>query len=116
MEDGDRSGVGWEAMLVSSAIFANDLSRDKIEPVLLRGTWQESAPLFLSGIPYTDLSNLATFETNYRHLLQKLTGHVELPPTLGHLPPPIDRDPVEPLRGNATRLNEKDRGFEEGSE
>jgi len=106
-EDGRTSGVGWEAMLLTSAMFANVIPKDKIEPVLMRGKWQESAPLFLLGVPYTDLSVPSQFEVNYRQLLQKLTGHVEAPPPLGQLPLDIEPDQIEPLRGSSPFAYEK---------
>jgi TIR domain len=99
MEDGERiTGTGWESMLVTSSIWANVSNRNKITPVLLRGTWQEAAPDTLIGLPYFDLSNMATFEANYRELLRRLTGQEEKAPMKGAVPE-IAPEPVQPLRG-----------------
>lgn len=99
MEDGRISGVGWEALLVSAAIYAGLVTRDQVVSVLLRGTWQESAPLFLAGGRYTDLSNPSRFEGNYLELLRRLTGHEERAPELGHMSADIDPEPVDPMQG-----------------
>ncbi len=86
MEDGERiTGIGWESMLVTSSIWANVSDRNKITAVLLRVTWKEAAPDVLIGLPYFDLSNAASFEANYRHLLRTLTGQNEPVPPLGCL-------------------------------
>jgi len=105
MEDGEHvSGVGWEGMLVTSALYTEVLGRDRLQPVLLRGTWKQAAPLFLQGIPYIDLSNEEHFEGNYRDLLRKLTGHVESQPSLGQLPSNLSPQSIEPLLfANASR-------------
>jgi hypothetical protein len=99
MEDGQRiSGAGWESMLVTSNIWASRTDRNKIIPVLFRGAWREAAPDVLIGLPYFDLSNMASFETNYRELLRSLTGQNEPIPPLGRLPE-LAAGPIEPLRG-----------------
>lgn len=103
MEDGRLTGVGWEAMLVNSNMFSGCIDRSFLEPVLLRGTWEESSPLFLRGLPYIDLSDIDDFEANYRHLLQKLTGHIESAPALGQLPFDLDPEPIDALRGPIQR-------------
>jgi TIR domain len=101
MEDGKHiSGTGWELMLAASRIWADLDARDKIVPVLLRGTWKEAAPDFVVGLPRFDLSDMAQFEVNYRELLRSLTGQVEHAPPLGPLPQ-IAPEPIEPLRGPA---------------
>ena len=99
MEDGRVTGVGWEAMLVTADVFSMGEGRSKIEPVLLRGAWVDSALLFIQGLPYADLSDPATFEANYRELIRRLTGHTETAPDLGPLPTDIEPEPVDPLRG-----------------
>jgi hypothetical protein len=99
MEDGERiTGTGWESMLVTSSIWANLTDRKKMTPVLLRGTWQEAAPNILIGLPYFDLSDIATFEANYRDLLRSLTDQNEPVPPLGQMPE-ITPEPVIPLQG-----------------
>jgi hypothetical protein len=100
-EEGQRlSGVGWEARLMTGRLLAGYES--KIVTVLARGSWREAAPDFLLGRLYEDLSNPRTFETAYRSLLQRITETGEKPPELGPLPPNLEPDPVEPLRGSGS--------------
>jgi hypothetical protein len=99
MEDGERTtGVGWEAMLMTSSIWANHSDRNKVTAALLLGAWKEAAPDFLIGLPYFDLSCMATFETNYLELLRSLTGQNEPIPSVGPVPE-ITPEPIQPLRG-----------------
>jgi NYN domain len=58
----------------------------------------------LIGLPYFDLSNMATFEANYRELLQNLTGQNEPVPQLGRVPE-IALKPVQPIRGPGGEAN-----------
>lgn len=100
MENGQVSGAGWEAMLITARIFHEGLSLNQIVPALFRGTWKESAPGFLQGLPYEDLTDAVTFEQQYSELLRRLLGHAEPIPSLGKkLPPDIDPEPVPALRG-----------------
>ena len=49
MEDGGPStGSGWESMLLSSAMFAED-ARSKVVTALALGKWSESAPDYMQG-------------------------------------------------------------------
>jgi hypothetical protein len=99
MEDGERTtGSGWEAMLVTSSIWAGIDQRSKVSLAPLRGAWKEAATYFLIGLPYFDLSNSARFEANYRELLRSLSGQREQAPPLGQLPE-IAPKPVPALRG-----------------
>jgi hypothetical protein len=101
MEDGGpSSGSGWESMLLSSAMFTQD-ARSKVVTALARGAWQESAPDYLQGLPYEDLTQ--TDETNlrqaYTSLLQRLTDATEAAPPLGPAHDIPASDPVKPLFG-----------------
>ena len=105
MEDGlPPTGVGWEAMVVTSALWDGRLRREQVEVALLRGSWRDAAPQFLSGTPHTDLSDPASFERQYRDLLRHLADHREAAPPLGQLPADIDPEPVEPLRGTPSHV------------
>jgi hypothetical protein len=99
MEDGHINGAGWEAMLVNAGIYARSGTRDQVVPVLLRGTWRESAPLFLAAVPFIDLSNPSDFEANYLDLLRRLTGHEERAPRPGPLSVGIETELVKPIQG-----------------
>jgi hypothetical protein len=111
MEDGkDVSGSGWEAMLVTSAIWNSHRTRDQIVAVLFQGTWAESSPDFLSALPYIYLTQERQFEANYENLLRKLTDQQEEPPSLGN---PVEFTPINtaPLRILATNGEAIERGL-----
>jgi hypothetical protein len=95
------NGSGWEAMLVTSALWACRREWDQIIPVLFRGAWQQAAPDFLCAFPYIDLTDPLQFEANYLRLRQTLANRCEVAPALGA--PPKFENPVavEPLRGTA---------------
>jgi hypothetical protein len=97
-EDGERStGVGWESRLLGSSKFMT--SQNKALAALGRGSWLDSAPDFLVGQVYCDLSNEATFEANYKTLLKRITGTSEKAPPVGALPANLEETPLAPLRG-----------------
>ena len=100
MEDGETiSGVGWEHLLLTSAIWSGLKDRTQLDIALLRGKWSESAPTFLSSMVYVDLTDESTFEARYRVLLQRMHGRSECAPEVGPLPADIEPRPVEPLQG-----------------
>ncbi len=81
MEDREPvTGVGYESMLIASMIWDNRLRRDQIDVVLLRGSWKESAPNFLSGFYYTDLTDETHYEENYQIMWLRLVGELQGPP------------------------------------
>ncbi len=84
MEDGCPTGSGWEAMLLTSAIWARTKNRAQLEVAILRGSPEEGLPLFLSGWPCIDLTR--DHERNYVDLLRRLTGNQESAPPLGQVP------------------------------
>jgi len=99
MEDGEQvTGVGWEHLLLTSALWSNNKDRKQLDVVLFSGIWSESVPSFLSGMPYIDLTNESTFEAQYRKLLQRLHGRTETAPEVRQAPADLDPLPVQPLR------------------
>jgi TIR domain len=90
------AGVAWEESLLNQQLLASN--REKIVPVLVLGSWPEAAPDFLADRVYQDLSDSRTFETNYRALLQQLTGAGEQLPSLGLLPQEDDAAAPRPNR------------------
>jgi hypothetical protein len=100
MEDNEAiNGVGWESMLLTSAIWAGNKDRKQLDVALLRGTWRASAPDFLAGMVYFDLTVEGTFESEYCRLLQNLYRLTDAP-KVGDRPPGLDPKIVEPLRGS----------------
>ena len=70
----------------------------KVIPVLFEGTWKESAPLFLKGLPYYDLTDTERAADNYLELLRALTGRGATAPPVKTLPANIDPPKVSALR------------------
>lgn len=84
MEDGERStGSGWESMLLGSAMFTQD-ARNKAVTALARGEWTTSAPSFMQGLPYDDLTQLDNTDLRqaYTSLLRRLTNTTEAAPPI----------------------------------
>lgn len=101
MQDGERiTGVGWEHLLFTSALWNAEKDRRTLIATHFRGEWREAAPMFLSAFARFDLRPDQTkFEEEYRELLRRLTGKTEKAPALGTLPSDLDPQPVAPLRG-----------------
>ncbi|GJL49503.1 MAG: hypothetical protein NPIRA01_07300 [Nitrospirales bacterium] len=84
MEDGGGStGSGWESMLLGSAMFTQD-ARNKAVTALARGEWTTSAPSFMQGLPYEDLTRLDNTDLRqaYTLLLRRLTNTTEAAPPI----------------------------------
>jgi len=84
--EGRMGGVGYEGDIMTAEVFAKRNHR-KFIPVLARGSWAESAPAWLSGKDYVDLSDTARYAERYQNLLTTILGTREKPPPLGTLPP-----------------------------
>ncbi len=97
-EGGPSTGSGWESMLLSNAMFTQD-TRSKAIPALARGTWTESAPDYLQGLPYEDLTQVDETQLRraYTALLRSLTGTTETAPPLGSAPDIPAPESVSPL-------------------
>ncbi len=100
MEDGGPStGSGWESMLLSSAMFTQD-ARSKVVTALARGEWNASAPTYMQGLPYEDLT-----QTDKTHLRQAYTSLLRRLTDTTEAAPPVRardiqaRDSVAPLLG-----------------
>lgn len=99
-EDGAHStGSGWEAGLLADQMFADVTTRRKVIAILTRGAWAESAPDFLLGRVYVDLSESASFEERYRDLLRRIVGQLAEAPELGRLPSDLHEPELDALRG-----------------
>ena len=80
-EGGPSTGLEWEDMLLSSAMFTPD-ARRKVVPALARGEWKRSAPSYLQGLPYEDLTHHEQSRRGkaYLSLLGRLTDTEAAPP------------------------------------
>ena len=83
--DGRRGGVGYEGDIMTSEALYTDNDR-KFIPVLRSGSWTESAPTWMRGKKYVDLSNFPNSVVGYDELLKTLLGANEGPPQIG-MPP-----------------------------
>ena len=69
--------MGWEHLLFTSAVWTGAADRAKFVVTLFHGQWRESAPDFLSALPYRDLRLGDDFESKYLNVLRQLTGGTE---------------------------------------
>ncbi len=90
--DGRRGGVGYEGDIMTSEVLYRDNDR-KFIPVLRSGSWLESAPTWMRGKRYVNLSDFPNSEEGYEELLQTLLGANEGPPPIGI--PPINTIPAQ---------------------
>jgi predicted GNAT family N-acyltransferase len=65
------TGLVWEKRLITT-LMTNDPK--KVIPILGRGVWKSSAPDFVQGLLYIDLSRGDTFESAYKVLCRRLGG------------------------------------------
>ncbi|MCK5036508.1 MAG: toll/interleukin-1 receptor domain-containing protein [Candidatus Sabulitectum sp.] len=71
--DSRTGGVGYEGDVMTAELISGRENR-KFIPILASGTWQESAPSWLAGKYYIDLSREEKFEVNYEDLLNTVCG------------------------------------------
>ena len=77
--EGRMGGVGYEGDIMTAEVFAKRNHR-KFIPVLARGTWAESAPAWLSGKNYVDLSDTARYAERYQNLLTTILWAIFMDP------------------------------------
>jgi hypothetical protein len=75
-------GVGYEGDVMTGEVFINRNQR-KFIPILCKGEWKHSAPSWLGGKYFIDLSSDPYSEKNYNDLLATLRGEREEAPPLG---------------------------------
>jgi hypothetical protein len=83
--DTRTGGVGYEGDIMTAEVFTNQ-NHLKFIPVLARGAWEESAPSWLLGKHYIDLSESIRYDAGYTDLVQTLLGTRPQAPPLGPLP------------------------------
>ncbi len=93
--DARKGGVGYEGDIMTAEVHTQGNHR-KFIPVLARGTWEESAPSWLKGKYYVDLSNEANYGTNYSGLTATLLNRRPTAPPVRTLPTPSAR-PARPI-------------------
>ena len=101
--DQRKGGVGYEGDIMTGEVLTAGNHR-KFVPILARGSWKESAPSWLQGKVYVDLTTKEKYEANYSNLLATLHGNRVAAPPLRTSPrnvlskPKMDPPPGEPVR------------------
>jgi hypothetical protein len=83
--DGRSGGVGWEASIVTGEL-ADDLTQTKFIPVLRRGSFRTTLPIWLKNRVGVDLSGDPYSEAQFELLLRDLHGAAVAAPPLGPAP------------------------------
>jgi TIR domain len=83
--DGRSGGVGWEALIVTGEL-ADDLTQTKFIPVLRRGSFRTTLPVWLKSRVGVDLSGDPYSEEQFEILLRALHGAAVAAPPLGPAP------------------------------
>ena len=79
--DERQGGVGYEGDIMTAEVHTQGNHR-KFIPILARGTWDTSAPSWLKGKYYVDLSTAEKYDKNYAELTATLLGTQVVPPPL----------------------------------
>ena len=83
--DGRIGGVGYEGHIMTAEFFTAHNNR-KFIPILRHVSWEDSAPTWLRGKYYIDLSEARRFEAGYQDLLETLHGQRLQAPPIGKPP------------------------------
>ena len=86
--DERKGGVGYEGDIMTAEVL-NKGNHRKFIPVLARGTWEESAPTWLKGKFYVDLSTEEMYRKNYPDLTATLLGTRPVIPPLRKSSQPV---------------------------
>lgn len=91
--DARLGGVGYEGDIMTAEVFAKG-NHKKFIPILVAGKWINSAPSWLVGKYYIDLSSPEKFEQGYRDLITTIHGHRPKAPPVGNKPTFLTREDV----------------------
>lgn len=80
--DARQGGVGYEGDIMTAEVMTSENHR-KFIPVLRRGAWTQSAPSWIAGKYYVNLSDNPYSERDYEDLVRTLLGVRETAPPLG---------------------------------
>jgi hypothetical protein len=80
-----QGGVGYESMVITAEL-AEQILTNKFIPVLRKGTWSSSMPIYLKSRMGVNLSDEPYEEDEYEKLLRVLHGQPIPPPPLGKRP------------------------------
>lgn len=94
--DERQGGVGYEGDIMTSEVL-NQSNHRKFIPILARGKWEDSAPSWLKGKYYVDLSTPEQYKKNYSDLTATLLEERPVAPPLQTSSRPAYPDPTEKL-------------------
>jgi hypothetical protein len=80
-----EGGVGYESMIITSAL-AEHILTNKFIPVLRKGSWNSSLPIYLKSRIGVNLSDEQYREDEYEKLLRVLHGEPIQPPPIASKP------------------------------
>ena len=97
--DQRKGGVGYEGDIMTAEVLTKGNHR-KFIPILARGSWDESAPSWLKGKVFVDLSADEEIAINYSDLTATLHGTRPAPPPLRMRPRSIRRKEIKRSESN----------------
>ena len=92
--DERQGGVGYEGDIMTSEVLSQSNHR-KFIPILARDKWEDSAPSWLKGKRYIDLSTPELYKKNYPDLIATLLGERPVAPPLQTSSRPAYSKPME---------------------
>ena len=92
-----RGGVGYEKMILTAQLM-QDVTADRIIPLVQNNLLGQPLPIFLSSRVYIDFREIFNYEIKYADLLRDIHGEqIEPRPPLGRNPFTIFPTPTDPL-------------------
>lgn len=92
--DERQGGVGYEGDIMTGEVHTQGNQR-KFIPILARGKWEDSAPSWLKGKYYIDLSTTEQYENFYSDLTATLLRRRPVAPQLQKLSRHVYREPMD---------------------
>lgn len=92
--DERQGGVGYEGDIMTGEVHTQGKQR-KFIPILARGKWEDSAPSWLKGKYYIDLSTTEQYENFYSDLTATLLRRRPVAPQLRKLSRPVYGEPMD---------------------
>lgn len=104
--DARLGGVGYEGDIMTAEVFAKG-NHKKYIPILAQGKWNDSAPTWLVGKYFIDLSTQEKYEQGYKDLITTIHGHRSIAPPIGDKPAflaneAVTLEPIKPDYSNIT--------------
>lgn len=101
-----EGGVGYEGDVMTAEVM-NQRNDRKFIPVLRSGDWNMSAPSWISGKSYIDLTGNRYSDRNYEELVRTLLGNRDSAPPIGKPMATINTRPPQEAEATSGSLNPK---------